>query len=230
MLSVKTAGEQFMFRVGQLRKEYNMLWEHEYNGYHGLRSIDDVHLLTLDMLAKKRLTSYELSHCKSLISSMAPLMENPISFYLLSMIMLLDTSNLEKEYPTFFKEGLGTKSEDSFHLDDEEFFKNEGLHSFTVCVPSLSEAFFGNDEIETKATEGTKRPRLNASNDGKKKTFDERFEGIKMLQRHYTILLRNHWKHEGYNTELPLGDTDAVLKRAIESVKQITYYASFLMK
>ena len=109
MVSVKTAGEQFMFRVGQLRKEYNMLWEHEYNGYHGLRSIDDIHFLTLDMVAKKRLTSYELSHCKSLISSIGQLMENPISFYLLSMIMLLDTSNLEKEYPTFFKEGLKYK-------------------------------------------------------------------------------------------------------------------------
>ena len=221
---------QFMFRVGQLRKEYNILWEHEYNGYHGLRSIDDIHLMTLENIAKKRLRSKELNHCSSIFASISPIMENPISFYLLSMIMLLDTSDLEKDYQFGINESGCPKDQIITHFHDANLFKTFGFYSFSNCVPSLSDVFIGNDEITTDAEEGSKPQMTKASSDHKNKTFEERFDGIKKLKRHYTILLHNHWKQAEDNMERTMGETETILNRFIESVKQITYYASFLMK
>ena len=105
-----------------------------------------------------------------------------------------------------------------------------GFYSFSNCVPSLSDVFIGNDEITTDAEEGSKPQMTKASSDHKNKTFEERFDGIKKLKRHYTILLHNHWKQAEDKMERIMGDTEAILNRFIESVKQITYYASFLMK
>lgn len=219
-----------MFRVGQLRREYNVLWEHEYNGYHGLRSMNDINLMTLENIAKKRLTSTELNHCSSLISALTPLIKNPISFYLISMITLLDTSNLKKEYPVLFYPKGNPKIESDTLSYDTHFSNSVGLDLFKTCVPSLSEVFIGNDEIATDAEERTESRKTNPSSNHKNNVFEEQFEDIKKLQRHYTMLLHSHWKHAEDNTEQTLEDTEAMLKIAIESVTQVTYYANFLMK
>ena len=230
MLSVKNAGLQFMFRVGQLRKEYNLLWEHEYNGYHGLRSIDDIHLMTLENIAKKRLAPKELNHCFIIFSSISLIMDDLISFYLLSMIMLLDTSNLEKDYQFDINENGYPKDQRGTPVNDVNLYKTFGYYSFSNCVPSLTDVFIGNDEIAADAEEGSKPQMTKQSSDHKNKSFEERFDGIKKLKRHYTILLHNHLNQAEDKMERTMGDTEAILNRFIESVKQITYYASFLMK
>ena len=230
MLSTKIAGEQFMFRIGQLRNEYNILWEHEYKGYHGLRSVNDVCLLTLEKLTKKRLTSKEVDHCENLISDLTPLIKNPISFYLISMIILLDTSNLEKEYPLLFDAKGHPKVDGGTFSYDKQFCTSDALDLFKACIPSLSEVFIGNDEIAIETDERTESQKTNTSSKNKNKDFEEQFEDIKNLQRHYTMLLHSHWKYAEDKTELKLDDTDAMIKRAIESVKQVSYYASLLME
>ena len=230
MFSVKNAGLQFMFRVGQLRKEYNLLWEHEYIGYHGLRSIDDIHLMTLEGISKKRLTSNELSHCTRIISNLSKLMENPVSFYLLSMIILLDTSNLKKEYQLVLDDNDCRKNQSNHCNHDETFCKTFTSNSFSNCVPSISNVFIGNDDIATEPDETHKDQTIGISNDHKKKAFEERFKGIKSLQRHYIILLHNHWKQADDKMKQSLGDNEVVLNKVIESIKQMAHYAGFLMK
>ena len=95
MQSATSGEEQFMFRVGLLRPESNVLWHHEFTGYHGLKSVSDIQFVTTEDVACGRLSQYDLNCCYSLAKRVSTLMANPISFQLITMIMLLDTSHFD---------------------------------------------------------------------------------------------------------------------------------------
>ena len=83
-----------MYIVGQLCESTNVFWELEFEGYHGLRSVNDIPKIGLDTVCCNRLTRSELDHYNGLLKHIAPLIRDAICFQLMSMIMLLDTSNI----------------------------------------------------------------------------------------------------------------------------------------
>ena len=121
-----------MLRVGIIRPEYDVFWRQEYVGYHGLKSVSDSSFVSTEMISCGRLTPYDLHCCSSLIKRVSPLMANPISYQLITMIMLLDTTNVSNTENTVHETRF---DEDSSHSSS----------SFEECVPPLSEVYFGND-------------------------------------------------------------------------------------
>ena len=139
MLSAQTGEEQFMFRAGLLRSESNILWRQEFVGYHGLQSVSDIPLTTLTIVSCGRLSEYDLECCSSLGKRLAPLMRNPISFQLITMIMLLDTSNINTTNLTPSEK----------QLDDDS---TQSSSSLEECVPPLREICLRNYLNDTGLT------------------------------------------------------------------------------
>merc|ERR1712150_19791 len=48
MFSSATGSEQFMYRVGQLSQESDITWHFDYVGYHGLRCVSDIRLISIE--------------------------------------------------------------------------------------------------------------------------------------------------------------------------------------
>ena len=85
-----------MYRNGQLREESNPLWFLEFKGYHGLQSIDDFPMLTIDSVSKgwayEAVTKKQIIILKTSIKELAPLIRDTICFYLLTMVMMFDNN------------------------------------------------------------------------------------------------------------------------------------------
>merc|ERR1719414_1925446 len=100
MESASSGAQQLMFRTGQLREETNIFWGLEFKNYHGLRNVIDIPQITLDTVMGQCLTSNQLEHYRGMVRYLKPLMEDPICFQLISMVMLLDTSDLSDDVIT----------------------------------------------------------------------------------------------------------------------------------
>ena len=100
MESASSGAQQLMFRTGQLREESNIFWSLEFKNYHGLRTVIDIPYISMGTVMGKRLTSNQLEHYRGMIGYLKPLMEDPICFQLISMVMLLDTSDLSDDVIT----------------------------------------------------------------------------------------------------------------------------------
>ena len=220
MQSAKSGEEQLMLRVGILRPEYDVFWRQEFVGFHGLKSVSDVPFVSTEDVCCGRLTPYDLNCCSSLIKRVSPLMANPITYQLITMIMLLDTSNVNNAENTF-PETQTRFDEDSSHSSS----------SFEECVPPLSEVYFGNDTPF--------QPRIQCSGkyvDSKdlspmpstvrrKISTKERFRSVKMLQDHYMHLLKVHCKYIGEARGGYLGNTDERLFETMECIRKVAQYA-----
>ena len=99
MQSADDGAEQFMFRTGQLRKQYDLFWSLQYKNYHGLQSVSDIPFVSIDTVCRQRLSSVQFDHYFGLIKYLSPLMKDSICFQLLSMVMLLDTSTILENNP-----------------------------------------------------------------------------------------------------------------------------------
>ena len=181
-----------MVRVGLLRPEYDVFWSQEFVGYHGLKSVSDFPFVSTEMIACGRLTPYDLHCCSSLIKRVSPLMANPISYQLITMIMLLDTTNVSNTDNTVH-ETQTRFDEDSSHSSS----------SFEECVPPLSEVYFGNDtpfqpriQCSGKYVDSKDLTPMTSNARGKLST-KERFRSVKMLRDHYMHLLKVHCKYIG---------------------------------
>ena len=181
-----------MLRVGLLRPEYDVFWRQEFVGYHGLKSVSDIPFVSTEDVCCGRLTPYDLHCCSSLIKRVSPLMANPISYQLITMIMLLDTTNVSNTDNTVH-ETQTRFDEDSSHSSS----------SFEECVPPLSEVYFGNDtpfQPRIQCSSKYKDPKdftPMTSNTRRKLSTKERFRSVKMLQDHYMHLLKVHCKYLG---------------------------------
>ena len=105
MESATSGAEQFMFRAGQLREESNIFWSLEFKHYHGLKSVLDIPFVSVNTVACNRLNPTQLEQYYGLTKHLKPLMGDTILFHLISMIMLLDTSNLSDTYSNFNSQG-----------------------------------------------------------------------------------------------------------------------------
>ena len=215
MQSATSGEEQFMFRVGLLRPESNVLWHHEFTGYHGLKSVSDIQFVTTEDVACGRLSQYDLNCCYSLAKRVSPLMANPISFQLITMIMLLDTSHFDVADHTI--------PETQNRFDDDSL---QSSSSFEECVPSLSELYFGNDISFQPRVECYKEG-LTCGKNNKRRRQDakERFQGVKLLQGHYMHLLKVHCKYIGEANGGYLGNTDERLFETMDCIRKVAQYA-----
>ena len=209
-----------MFRVGLLRPESNVLWHHEFTGYHGLKSVSDIQFVTTEDVACGRLSQYDLNCCYSLAKRVSPLMANPISFQLITMIMLLDTSHVDVADHTI--------PETQNRFDDDSL---QSSSSFEECVPSLSELYFGNDISFQPRVECYKEG-LTCGKNNKRRRQDakERFQGVKLLQGHYMHLLKVHCKYIGEANGGYLGNTDERLFETMDCIRKVAQYALALTK
>ena len=215
MQSATSGEEQFMFRVGLLRPESNVLWHHEFTGYHGLKSVSDIQFVTTEDVACGRLSQYDLNCCYSLAKRVSPLMANPISFQLITMIMLLDTSHVDVADHTI--------PETQNRFDDDSL---QSSSSFEECVPPLSEVYFGND-ISFQPRVECSREGLTCGKGNKRRRQDgkERFKSVKILQGHYMHLLKVYCKYIGEANGGYLGNTDERLFETMNCIRKVAKYA-----
>ena len=218
MQSAKSGEEQFMLRVGIIRPEYDVFWRQEYVGYHGLKSVSDSSFVSTEMISCGRLTPYDLHCCSSLIKRVSPLMANPISYQLITMIMLLDTTNVSNTENTVHETRF---DEDSSHSSS----------SFEECVPPLSEVYFGNDtpfqpriQCSSKYKDPTDFTPM-TSNARRKRSTKERFRSVIMLRDHYMHLLKVYCKYIGEARGGYLGNTDERLFETMECIRKVAQYA-----
>ena len=207
-----------MLRVGLLRPEYNVLWSQEFIGFHGLKSVSDIPFVSTEDVCCRRLTPYDLHCCSSLIKRVSPLMANPISYQLITMIMLLDTTNVSNTDNTVHETRF---DEDSSHSSS----------SFEECVPPLSEVYFGNDtpfqpriQCSSKYKDPTDFTPM-TSNVRKQRSTKERFRSVIMLRDHYMHLLKVHCKYIGEAKGGYLGNTDERLFETMECIRKVAQYA-----
>ena len=94
-----------MMRSGQLTTESNPLWYLDFKGYRGsseticlceLIRRSKLPFFTMENSSWRRLTTTQTAELKDLITYLRPLIRDNICFYLLSMIVMLDTSNLSE--------------------------------------------------------------------------------------------------------------------------------------
>ena len=185
MESASSGAEQFMFRTGQLREEFNIFWSSEFVNYHGLKSVSDIPFVSVDTVTCQRFNQSQLGHYQSLIKYLKPLMRDTISFQLISMIMLLDTSNITD--------------------GDDLVSKTPGRSS--VLLPMCREVPENNKAL-----------------------IQERFQGIKVLQKHYAHLFHNRCIQRKNEDLKGWGDTEEELNKTIKSIMHIAYYISLLLQ
>ena len=226
MLTAKSGAEQFMLRVGILRPESNILWDQEFIGYHGFRDVSDIPLTAIEHICGNRLPQYDLNCMSTLMKRLTPLMRNPISFQLITMIMMLDTHNILSDDTTFSE--ANHQSEDSF--------SHQPISSFEEYVPPLSEVHFGNDEIfqpnMTSSGQETNQNDVKLLTIGERKrlAIKERFRGVQTLREHYMYLLKVHCKYIDEEKGGYLGNTNERLSETISCIRKLAQYMMLLMK
>ena len=221
-----------MYRNGQLREESNPLWYLEFKGYHGLQSINDFPMFTIDSVSKgwayEAVTKKQIIILKTSMKELAPLIRDTISFYLLTMIMMFDTSDLNEskdqwddEHPKYSLEPV--------NMDDNHRIKDiSGIQTPTSSSSISTTSGYGsnmeslsNDSICKVSFQKGKRCKPN---------IDERFSGISDLRDVYLSLLMNRCKISGEPEIKKFGDSNIEMNRAINSTKKISKFMSTLMK
>ena len=218
MESASSGREQFMYRTGQLKAESNICWDLEFNGYHGLRSVNDIPNTRINKLCSQKLTKNQILRCYSLMNHIFPLIKDDTCFKLLTIIVLFDTS--------------GIVSDDVASIDTVSVpSSSSSLSNVTTSVPSNVMESRGELVVSgSLSNESTTRDRIGCEMVAKKKPkTDDRFRDIKELQKYYVHLLKNHCKHLNNPKLRRLGDTEFSLNRTIYCCKQLSQYAKLLM-
>ena len=213
MESAKDARERLMNNIGLLREDANTCWDLEFKGYRGLRSVNDLPRRSVTHLFRKDLTKHELEQAMGIMKFIVPLMKDSISFQLITMIMLLDTSNLIENVVTNF---------DAVYTS---------IQPSEVRILSLMDVMYDSDEAVSPGNKYNDTNIASSFSQKKSKALEKisrcqekRFHEIKMLQRHYIQLLRNHCIHSSNPKLRRLGDADLGLKRTMRFLKQLAQY------
>ena len=213
MESSNNGKEQFMYIVGQLSESTNMFWGLEFEGFHGLRSVNDMPKIGLKTLCCKRLASSELKHCQTLLKRISPLVKDAICFQLISMIMLLDTSNVvdcEDDTPA-----------DDDGMDNEHNDLEMAMDTSNNMDSHLMPSEYDRNEYKKKQVEVNTKQRL---------IMPDRFKEINALQKHYINLLKTRCDQLDIDTDIKsLGDPEKGLGRTMLSFRQLAQYIPFLM-
>ena len=202
-----------MYTIGQLREETNVCWDLEFKGYHGLLSVNDIPRMSATAFFRKGLTKPQLDHVFEIIKFIVPLMKDPICFQLITMIMLLDTSNLIENLVTPLN------------------VVHTSIQPAEVRILSLADVMYDSDEIpspwnkcnDTNLSSNVVQKKSNALEEIRSRN-EKRFHEIRLLQKYYTQLLRNRCIHSNNPKLRRLGDTDLCFKRTVVYLKQLAQY------
>ena len=214
MESAASGAEQFMYRTGQLKEKSNIFWSQEFTGHHGLKCVSDIPFVTIDTVCRKKLSSVEYKHYQQLINYISPIMKDSICYHLISMIMLLDTTNI--------------KDDDCGSLvyeNVENTFRNQSKPNFTDFDLDQSKVFDLNSDDNVAVDLRSKDKATNT----KRRTTNNAYLEIKTLQRHYIDLFHHRCLHLNYPDIISVGDTDEELKKTMSNIKCIEYYISLLV-
>ena len=226
MESSTSGKEQFMYIVGQLCESTNVFWELEFEGYHGLRSVNDIPKIGLDTVCCNRLTRSELDHYNGLLKHIAPLIRDAICFQLMSMIMLLDTSNI-----------IDCDDISSDDIEDNEY------NALTVCQeddssPSMPKITFDeSSEMKSSYPISSQDNKITCNNEKQvqvhtkqKPSAAERFKEINTLQKHYMYLLKTRCEQLDDTKIRKFVDPDkGGLRRTMLCFRQLAQYVPVLM-
>ena len=179
MESADDGKTQFMYSIGQLSEEYDLFWDQEFKGYHGLRRMEDIKRFSMNNVCSQKLTPTELDHYYLLMKGLCPIVKDEICFQLLSMVLMFDTTNLMRNDPISF-------------LVDETL--NQSLHSLEISGQVSFHGSSNSTEMYTSDTNTSTGGNSNMAN-GKTKSEDstnrrDSFDEIKSLQEHYIKLLK----------------------------------------
>ena len=200
-----------MYTVGQLREETNVCWDLEYKGYHGLLSVNDIPRMSATAFFRRDLTKPQLDQIFGIIKFIVPLMKDPICFQLITMIMLLDTSDLIENLVTPLN------------------VVHTSIQPEEVRILSLTDVMYDSDEIpspgnnDTNLSSNVVRKKSNALEKIRSRN-EKRFHEIRLLQKYYTQLLRNRCIHSNNPKLRRLGDTDLSLKQTVFYLKQFAQF------
>ena len=222
-----------MYRNGQLTEESNPLWYLEFKGYHGLQCINDLPYFTLGNVgvkgnASKYCTKKQIANVKSLISELTPLIRDSVTFYLLTMAMMLDTSNLKVAWSRLDDESpqytlVPVNIDDSRQKMDEL-----RLHDVPVApnVSTTSAEDSQNILLSNGCSDDTHRQQSNK----RKRNIHERFKEIDNLRDIYLHLLKSRCKASSLSEIRKFGDSNEQGNRAISSMKKIATFMAIIMK
>ena len=196
-----------MYCVGQLWEEWDLNWGLEFKDYHGLKSVNDIKFLSSSTLLSLKLTNLQLKNFYKTVNHVFPILQDNICFILISMIMMLDTSNLTED-DTLTSDGSSPVGSSEYTASSSNNFHNmAGNHATGMYDNAAS---------------------LDPGLQKKKPNIHSRFEEINVLQKQYIHLLRRYCLFID-NPELrKLGDIVG-LEKAMYSFKQLAHYIPLLM-
>ena len=207
-----------MFCFGQLNEKTNVIWSLDFEGYRGLRSVDDLVRLTMKNVCCERLTGAELTRYYSLVKHVTPLMQNSVCYQIICMVMLLDTSNL-------------------VDIEMEDIPSNLMEHDFECSSSSSPSAYIKSNDVNAiKDTTQRKYGRNSKKDDSfmemskkKKPGLEERFKEIKVLQKHYIELFKTHCERLDDPKINSLVENDKRINNIMLCLRQIAQYVPALM-
>ena len=207
-----------MFCFGQLNEKTNVIWSLDFEGYRGLRSVDDLVRLTMKNVCCERLTGAELTRYYSLVKHVTPLMQNSVCYQIICMVMLLDTSNL-------------------VDIEMEDIPSNLMEHDFECSSSSSPSAYIKSNDVNAIKDTTQRKYGGNSKKDDsfmemskkKKPGLEERFKEIKVLQKHYIELFKTHCERLDDPKINSLVENDKRINNMMLCLRQIAQYVPALM-
>ena len=221
MESAADGRTQFMYSIGQLSEKYNLFWDQEFKGYHGLKSMDDIRRLSMNNLCCHRFGRTQLDHYYSLLKLVSPVVKDEICFQLMSMIMMFDTSNLIEDNISKLDTDENLRCSPLKPLEFDKSTRQSSLDMNSKTVLAVSNGI--NDTINSNHDIA-----YNVISENRKANLQKGFDEIKGLQKRYIYLLHRHCMGQEDPRLRKLGDTDS-LQKTIDGFKQLAQLVPLLM-
>ena len=205
MESAEEGKRQFMFANGQLSEEYDLFWDKEFKGYHGLQSMDDIKMLSMDSMCSQKLTQTELDHYYMLMRRVCPMMRDEICFQLLSMVMMFDTTGLIDDDSLSLVGDDNSNTSSNTSTDSSRTSRSVSPPTNrNPTDPPMCNSSSNNDGSSNMEHDGILLgPKINTQNG---------FGEIRVLQKHYIHLLRRRCMFLKGPLLRRLGDPDGLEK------------------
>ena len=219
-----------MYRYGQLTEESNPLWYLEFKGYHGLQCLNDLPFIHVGSPAKKwrreKYSKKQMAAVNQIIRELSPILRDSICFYLMTMVLMLDTSNLKDEqYPVKYENPQ--YSLEPVNLDNSQFRTD----SSKLQQPVLSTSSGHFNKVEPASlllNENSSDPLFQEKSEGRLE-IQQRFQEITRLRDNYLNLLQSRCKESSVPEIRQFADSHEGLNRAISSIKKLTGFVSMTM-
>ena len=208
-----------MIRTGQLTIESNPLWYLDFKGVHGIQNNSRLPYFTMDNSDWPMLTKTQNSRLKDLLQFLRPLMQDTTFFYLLSMILMLDTSTLNEKDNG--REVCLTKNTDPYDADLSVSLTKIDITTHLDIQRDENETDFSYDNRsrDDSSQVHTEKQRIeNVSG------ITERFREIDKLRHHYLNLFISHCGNSPVRAIRKLIESEEELHHAISCINEVATY------